>query len=140
MKIIYYEGLFGVMFSWLKKGLIRHIKAAHPNIVIERRHWSNRQPIHDAKAIVIGHSFGGHAAWLNSSYCAMVVTIDPRWWINKFYKKKVLGVHHNYYQPNGLKGFYVHGATNHFYLDSSHLKLVHVEHILETINNYLWEG
>lgn len=122
--IIYFEGLFGVFFKWLYRGLIQEIKKQHPNIKIESRHWTNREIINDKKAIVISHSFGANAANRNARNVALLVTLDCRNGFNRKYISRAKCLHLNFYQKKPLRGYPINGAFDVELIGTSHLGIV----------------
>lgn len=134
MRIIYFEGFMGALFFWLYRGLIKELKRKYPRAEVERRHWSNRDEIRDDRAIVIGHSFGAHAALMNTKQAKILITLDPRWWSTPKYRRKSGVLTHNFYQPNGLNGHSVEYAENHFYPNEGHLSIVRNPYIRAVIH------
>lgn len=137
MRLIYYEGFMGALFFWLYRGCIRDIKRKYPRLEIERRHWADRREIHDDRAIVIGHSFGAHAAIQNVKVAKLLITLDPRWFGHQEYVRPSGVRHHNLYQPHGLHGYPVHFAENHFYGDETHLSIVRNAYIFTIIDEVM---
>lgn len=124
-KIIYFEGLFGVVFRWLYRGEIKAIEK-HFNVKAERRHWTDKRVINNNKTIVIGHSFGAWAALKNTQYCMLLITFDVRNGKDKKYKKRRPHVKcANFYQQKSLlKGYIVSGARNFHVSDATHGNIV----------------
>lgn len=137
MKIIYYEGLFGIFGRWLKRGILKDLE--DHGFKIEYRHWLSKKPIVDPKVIVIGHSFGAMAANRNTHLCRKLITLDcrngnPR---AKFKTNLDAKIHTNYYQQSkGLKGYPIEGANN-IKVASSHGRIASLESARDLILN-LW--
>lgn len=127
-KIIMFEGLFGIFFRWLWRGLVKDIAKQYPDLKVERRHWTSKEMINDPCAIVIGHSFGAVAANTLTYKCRLLVTLDCRNGFTSEYKTHLKnakdGFHLNFYQQHsGLPGYPIDGAINEV-VKASHLGIV----------------
>ena len=121
--IVYYEGLGGIFMNTLKRGLIKDIKPflekKYPDdeLVFEQRYWTNKKLLHQNTILVIGHSFGGHAAMeavkkVTHGVRPRIVTIDPRFMPKTWFNSPNQYFHLNFYQPKMLEGKQVTAAKN----------------------------
>jgi hypothetical protein len=78
--------------------------------------------------VIIGHSFGAGYAIKRNHRCKLLITLDARRW--DFWNNSRLaspsnaGMHVNYYQTSGLRGYPIEGAVNFKTPATSHLGII----------------
>lgn len=112
MKVIVYEGLFGIA---LGSKMSKAFELAMPGVAYERRSWTDKRAIPKG-AIILSHSFGGYTAWakcMEKDNHKYLITVDMRWWFgNKDFGRGFLNRHTNFFQLSGLRGYRLSESNN----------------------------
>lgn len=104
MKVIIYEGLFGILLGSKMSKAFEQAMPGHP---YERRSWTSKKSIPEG-AIVLSHSFGAYRAWNEFTYKQhkALITVDLRWWSkNEDYTRKVKTGQFHFFQLSNLRGY-----------------------------------
>jgi hypothetical protein len=129
VKVIYFEGLFGLFGRWLYRGLIKDLKKAHPKVKFESRSWLfSRKVIEDLDTVVIGHSFGAAKALKLTKNCYALILLDCRNAKGENFRYKPRSDAKsfriiNFHQTVGLDGYEVDDAYNVTVTGTSHGRL-----------------
>lgn len=138
-RVIYFEGFLGQFHHHLRNTLIAKIQKEFPTVLIEERLNSDRRPIDDMEAVVIGHGFGAYVAWLVTERCKTLITLDLHQAFGnsdeQYVHKLQFGRNFNFYQRGLFKGYRVLRANNQLIHNETHTTLTTATHVWRVVKS-----
>lgn len=142
MKVIIYEGLFGIL---LGSQMTKAFKKALPGVPCETRSWTSRKSV-PRNAFILGHSLGAYKAWqVFKEGDVALITVDFRSTNRKHYLDYYHDGHenqHNFLQLGLTRGYRLAGIKNNI-LDIkglfAHMRAPHHPKVIAKIQE-VWNG